>query len=87
MKGFKLRYPDDTQRFFSYPPNTGFYQCWLGTVGSGYGSKEPNQNQVLVLEPGGHRTGYGGVGVVTCSVVTYSVVRCTFIGNSTKQKD
>jgi hypothetical protein len=25
--------------------------------------------------------------VVTCSVVTYNVVRCTFIGNSTKQKD
>ncbi len=27
------------------------------------------------------------VDVVTCSVVTYNVVRCTFIGNSTKQKD
>ncbi len=25
LKGLKLRYPDDTHRFFSYPHNTGFY--------------------------------------------------------------
>ncbi len=32
----------------------------IRTVGSG--SKEPNENQVLVLEPGGHKTGHGGAG-------------------------